>query len=121
MSTVDGTWDFFVQGITIGDTVTLNSNRGTNGLPEIVTCMIFTSENSEQAQEFVINLSADDELYLQDSFGSFQLEACNMMDCMVEVAYEYTVVNTGNTIANVTSFVRERDGDILDLLASGLL
>ena len=121
MSMVDGTWDFFVQGITVGDTVTLNANRGSNGLPESVTCMLFTAGSDVPDQMFTMNLSSDDELYLQDTFGSFQLEACDVMDCMIEVTYAYTVVNTGQTDATVTTFTRERDDEILDLLAAGML
>ena len=112
---MDGTWDFFLQDLTVGDTITLNGNNG-GSLPGEVTCFIFTQSDANPVQTFSIDLSGDQDLFLLDTFGSFQLEACDESDCMVEVMYEYTVVNTGGVDATVEKFEREREGDILDLL-----
>jgi hypothetical protein len=92
----------------------LSGNDG-GPLPREVTCFIFVASSSSPVQTFTIDLSGEQGLFLLDTFGSFQLEACDELDCMVEVTYEYTVINTGGVEATIEKFEREREGDILDL------
>lgn len=116
-SFLDGSWDFFIQGLNTGDALTLMGND-IGPLPEEVTCFIYVASDSNPVQSFTIDLSGEQELFLLDTFGSLQLEACDELDCMVEVTYAYTVINTGSVDATIEKFERERDGVVLDLLNS---
>lgn len=111
-SHVDGTWDAFQSQLVVGDTWTLRANRG-YALPEQVTCRLSTSGTPVQS----VTVNLDQDLFLQDSFGSLLLEACDDFDCQVPVTYEYTVLNAGESAEiTVTTWERERQDKVLDLL-----
>jgi hypothetical protein len=53
-------------------------------------------------QTLTLNTGGDEDLYLKDKFGSLQVEACEDLDCAIDIVYEYKVNNTGPTDLTVT-------------------
>jgi hypothetical protein len=44
-----------------------------------------------------------------------EVESCDDLECIIDVAYSYTATNAGEAPINITSMTRVRDGDTLDL------
>jgi hypothetical protein len=61
-------------------------------------------------------ISGGDELYLQNTFGSLRLEACDELDCHLNVSYSYWVENEGNVAVSVNSLDRTRNHNTQVLL-----
>jgi hypothetical protein len=66
-----------------------------SGLPAYISCSLTTNDGSD-IQKVAFDLSGGDELYLQNTFGSLRLEACDELDCHLNVSYFYLVGNEGN-------------------------
>lgn len=80
-------------------------------------CSIFDNSGT-LLQTFVVNTSGEVDLFLKDTFGSFELLGCDDQDCAPNVTYTYTVTNTGTVSVTLTKFERVRDDAVLDLLPS---
>ena len=84
-------------------------------LPEEITCTI-SSTTGQALQIFTINTSGQVDLYLKDKYASFELEACDALDCITNVTYTYNALNTGGVDMIVEEFQKNTIGVITDLL-----
>ena len=90
-------------------------------LPDSLSCDIFNTEGSVLLQSVTIDTSGSVDLFLKDSYGSLELNACSdstglMSDCFVNVEYTYSLTNVGDTDMNVTELDRTRAGQDVSLL-----
>jgi hypothetical protein len=85
------------------------------GLPAYISCSLTTDDGSD-VQKVAFDLSGGDELSLQNTFGSLRLEACDELDCHLNVSYSYSVENVGNVAVSVNSLDRTRNDNTQVLL-----
>jgi len=84
-------------------------------LPETLVC-VMEDNNGSVLQTLTLNTGGNEDLYLKDKFGSLQVEACDDLDCTVDIVYEYKVTNTGPTALTVTMLDRDRGGETVSLV-----
>jgi hypothetical protein len=99
-----------------GGTVEVSASPGL--LPATLVCSV-TSEDLgtglpiQLYQE--LEFSTQRNFGVKSTFGSLEVEQCDDLDCIIDVTYTYTTTNVGEAAINITSFLRERDGDTADL------
>ena len=100
----------------LGDVVISNPA----GLPDMISCLV--SANGDDFQTFEINTSGDDDLYLNDAFGSFTVQSCAdtsgnpPLVCIIPVIYTYDFANVGTNDMTVTVAERTRNNVTINLI-----
>jgi hypothetical protein len=98
-----------------GEGIFVLSTDTSEGLPAYISCSL-TTDGGADIQKVAFDISGRDELYLQNSFGSLRLEACDELDCHLKVSYAYSVENAGYVEVSVNSLDRARKGNTQVLL-----
>ncbi len=96
-----------------GDDITV-SGANNGPLPTELICLVTSADGMVTYQE--VKIETDESFDLKDQFGSFLVEGCDDNDCMKTVAYSYTLTNIGTAPTNITSVIRERAGESVDLI-----
>jgi hypothetical protein len=94
-----------------GETVEVSAS--TDLLPETLVCSVTSEDETIIYQELEFSTQAS--FSAKNSFGSLEVEQCDDLDCIVDVTYSYTTTNAGEAPISITSLIRDRDGDVVDL------
>ena len=102
----------------IGDVIELEDR---SGLPETVVCTI-KNDQGKDIQKLTMDTSGSYSLYLKNTFGMFQLEACSIQNspiqtCVIPILYTYTFTSTDESnmgIGKIEETRNKRYRDISD-------
>jgi hypothetical protein len=76
--------------VQVGEAITIGS-PAVGSLPDTITCTITNENGNREYQQTTINTSGEVTLLLKDTFGAFELEACEaegvVEDCIEEITY----------------------------------
>lgn len=100
----------FSELVSPGDTVEV---VGSGLLPETLECRVTSPDESTLYQSLFFNTRTS--FTAKSRYGSLEVEQCDDLECIIDVTYSYTATNAGEAPINITSMVRIRDGDTLDL------
>lgn len=105
----DGETILSSEALRSGGDITVMSDA----LPTILSCTVTSLDETTTYQEVSMNVQSS--FFLKDRYGSLEVDRCDDQDCIVLVVYTYTVTNVGSLPLEITSMLRERDGQTSDL------
>jgi hypothetical protein len=89
------------------------AGEGGGLLPGKLECRVSSTDESSLYQTLFFGTTQ--RFFAKSVYGSLEVESCDALECIIDVAYSYTATNAGEAPINITSMTRVRDGDTLDL------
>ena len=100
--------------IEAGDTFSVSKTGGP--LPEKINCVLSRLDNAP-LQQNIIDTSGTVELDLKETYGAFEVIACNDLVCEYNLIFSTFFANIGTDTMNITLASRDLNGDIESFIA----